>query len=297
MYHVWGFSERDVYIGGDTPSYPGKLWHFNGTKWEPVKLHADEGGPLTHVGDISDLHGTPDGTLYATGYTGSLDAFMIRFNGSSWRDVSPASTRPLQSVFISDASNVWVGGINGTLLHFDARFLRFTPYALPLDIPPDADPFYRCSSIAGDGSNPPVLLLAAPMQYERYYLFEFVGGTWNLFDSVYYEYRRRVWYSPEGTLYCVGDGVHRRSGNSWETFLPEFRAYSITGTSDKNLFVVGRRGVDARIYHFNGLSWYLYKEVELPNAVYYDCWTDGTSIFAVGVLDGYPTKSVVVQGR
>ncbi len=293
---VWGFSPTDVYVGGSTSGHHGKLWHFNGSTWEPVKLLVEEGGTLNNIGDIEDLHGLPDGTLFAAGETASLDAFMLMFYHSYWLDVSPDSSRLLQSVFANDPSDVWVGGIQGDLFHFNGSY-RFTRSRLPLDIPPDANPLYNCYSITGVVGRPSVLLLYAPTQVERYYLFEFADTSWTQLDSVLNEYRRRVWYSPEGTLYCIGDGVHRRSGTSWEMTLADFRAFGICGTSDRDLFVVGRRGFDARVYHYNGADWYLYSQIETPNATYYDCWSDGTTVFAVGVLNEYPRRSVVIQGR
>jgi hypothetical protein len=78
---------------------------------------------------------------------------------------------------------------------------------------------------------------------------------------------------------------------------PELYAYGIAGTSDRNVFVVGRSGTTARVFHFDGNSWFLYQQAEVPNAVFYDCWTNGIGLFAVGVLDGYPKKSIVLRGQ
>jgi hypothetical protein len=296
MYSVWGFSPTDVYVGGSTPNYPGKLWHFGGTKWDAVPLWTDEGGPLTtRFGDIHDLHGTPDGNFYAVGSTGSGNAFMIRFNGSNWLDVTP-STRFLTRLHVQDPSTVWVGGVNGIALLFNGNSYNFTQMLLPLPIPPDANPFWICRSLTAHGTKPPIMLISAPLQAKNYYL-EYVGGSWSVFDSAANEDQERVWYSPDGTLYAAGDRVRRRTANAWEDLPLELRAFGICGTSANNLFMVGTWGGKGRVFHFNGVNWYLYTQIELPNVVFYDCWANGTTIFAVGVVySGYPRKSIVVQG-
>lgn len=296
MRAIWGFSSGDVYIGGNRVRITGKLWHYDGARWTPVRLSTTEGGPIAGgIGDISELHGTRDGTLYAVGPNVDLSAFMIRFRDGRWVDVSPDSTRLLVSVFAADADSVWVGGINGTLFRFDNRTFTFTPQQLPLDIPPEANPFWLCTSIAACEGKPPVLIVYR-VQTSQYYLLECSGGSWVTFDSLN-RGRERLWYSPEGTLWAVGDGVHRRNGATWVSMYPELYVYGITGTSDRNLFVAGRFGTTGRVFHYDGIDWHLYTQVELPNAVFYDCWTNGTHLFVVGVLDGYPAKSVVVQAQ
>jgi hypothetical protein len=296
MGSVWGFSTGDVYIAGDTPLYPGRIWHFDGAKWKPVPLWIDEGGQIaTRTGLISSLHGKPDGALYAAGSTGSLTAYLICYRNGRWVDISPDSTRLLASVFASDGSDVWVGGINGALFHFDDRTFKFTAQTLPLNIPPDANPFWLCSSIAAGRGNTPALLVYM-VQLSKYYMLEYEGGSWAVFDSTDWG-RERLWYSPEGTLWAVGYGVHKRRGDTWESMYPELYVHGITGTSDNNLFVVGRYGTTARIFHFDGIDWYLYDQVQVPDAIFYDCWTDGIALFVVGALDGFPTKSIVLQGQ
>ena len=295
MYALWGFSTSDVYIGGDLRGYAGKIWHFDGARWTPLRLSTEEGGTIPSMGNIRQLHGTNDGTLYGVGERGDFTAFMIRYRNGRWTDISPDSTRLLNSVFASDQSNVWVGGINGTVLHFDDNAWRFTPQALPLAIPPDADPFWVNRSLAGGVGNNPALLISVSLQ-SKYYFLELAGGAWRVFDSTD-NTRRQLWYSPEGTLWAVGYGVHRWKGDSWESMYPELSVFGISGTSDKNIFVVGRYGTTARVFHFDGNDWFRFEQAELPNATFYKCWTNGIGLFVVGVLDGSPGKSIVLQGR
>jgi len=313
MYDVWASSPQDVYVVGHNERAGGRMWHYDGRAWTSVKLHILEGGPFTNIGTLSGVQGFRSNDIFVTGekvYQNTnpppnfLDSSLVlRYDGTRWQEVKFERQRVLQSIWGRNPNDIWFGGINGTLYHYDGVTMRKD--SVPLLIPKDADPFYNFYSITGSHDGDVYMLLYAPyprLGGERYYIFARHTGTWVTIDSVFSSYRKRLWMSPSGSLYAVGHGVYRRVGNSWQQlFGDELNTFGIAGSEDNNMFIVGagfRNGLYyGVVHHYNGSAWFQFDNFLLPDVILYDVWTDGREVFAVGNTTRFPQVSIVVHGK
>ncbi|MDZ7401729.1 MAG: hypothetical protein ONB37_16355 [candidate division KSB1 bacterium] len=115
--------------------------------------------------------------------------------------------------------------------------------------------------------------------HEWYYLLHHNGTAWSIVDSMKYSYFSRLWMSPSGTLYATGSGVKRRDGASWTPLLQHVTTVGIHGTSDDNIFVTGPTG---EVFHYNGIDWHRYENLQFANVGFWDIWTNGREVFIVG---------------
>jgi hypothetical protein len=308
MRDIWGSSASDVYVVGHNDQNRGLMWHFDGSKWRDVALSTTQGGTIAGPIDLSAIYGFATNDIWAVGeriYTNPtpppnfLDSsLIIHYDGVSWREVALPRQRALTNIWGSSPSDIRLGGLNGTLYHYDG--LSVKKDSVPLFIPKDADPLYNFFSITGKSSDEVYLLLFAPppkVVADHFYLFKRQSNSWVLLDSTY-TYWHRIWMSPMGTLYTVGAGVYRRAGSTWQSMqLDVITSLGISGISDNNLFVVGYSGVggiSGEVYHFNGTDWFPFRSVQLRNLQYYAIWADGREAFIVGNNN---QQTLVLHGR
>lgn len=83
-----------------------------------------------------------------------------------------------------------------------------------------------------------------------------------------------------------------QNDSTWEKiFSSSALLFGLCGSTKNNIFTVGRSGLS---YHFNGIDWFQYKNIEFPNIEYAACWTDGKEVFIVG---DNVSKSFALHGR
>ena len=88
-YALYGFSEDDVWIGGDD----GRIWHYDGSKWEEHFRYVD---PKFRFATIRDFIGLNSNDIYAVGvtfcegdyneWTHDQRAFILHYNGYQWEE-------------------------------------------------------------------------------------------------------------------------------------------------------------------------------------------------------------------
>ncbi len=301
---IWGSSSNDVYIAGHTSSGRIKMLHFDGSSWQPVFLHAADGGPITAAFELGDIGGLSAAQVFAVGSTIPTathdSSLFIRFDGSRWSVIRTPSGRHLSSIWVGAADDIWMGGLNRTLFHYDGSTVRRD--SVDVVIPPDADPFYNFLSIVGDRNRGLYMLLSAPpygLGSERHYFFELNMNHWVLVDSMWSRDWNRLWMAPTGELFIAGPSVMRRSGGSWIS-LPgiDGQINAIYGVSSTNFFVAGSKNLNMVAYHFDGTDFFEYPDLSKMFGQFTDIWTDGREVFIVGTtISSYPQKTIVAHGE
>lgn len=310
MRDIWGSSPKDVYVVGHNDQNRGLMWHFDGKNWTDVRLSTTQGGTIVGPIDLSAIYGFAANNVWAMGeriYSNPnpspnfLDSsLVIHFDGNQWYELKFPRQRGLTSIWGSGPNDIWMGGLFGTLYHYDGKIVKSD--SVPFPIPKTADFLYSFSSIAGGTSGEVHLLLSAPPPNgaDRFYLFRRQANTWVIADSIF-SWRRRLWVSPSGTLYATGYGVHKRVGTSWMMVLDGITTTEIDGMGDDNFFAVGSSplgGLSGEVYHYNGADWYQFKNLQLPSVQYWGVWTDGKEAFVIGVtFGGYPQKTIILHGK
>lgn len=283
MFDVWGGSPTDVYAVGWTGMY-----HYDGKAWKHVPLP---------TGDLSAIYGFATNDIWTAGTwwgyspsTGYQDSSIIlHYEGARWVQAQIPPGRSLLDVWGISPTDVWAGGMEGTLYHFDG--VTWMQVAYPNN--------FSINSICGFSSKDIYALAYLYVQpVNSYSVFDHFDGTsWTRLDSTYPGQKRfgeaDVWALAPNRLFSVGDGVFERKGNRWENVLSTSQVIRrIRGTGPNNMFAVGR----GMVYHYNGIDWFLYTQSSDASILYSGVWTDGREVFVVGYTSG-GYKTVVLHGK
>jgi len=301
MQDIWGSSTRDVYVVGHNSLFQGGMYHYDGHRWR---------AGYSPFGDVTleAIHGFAANDVWVVGsrwYTNPTPppnflekSLVLHYDGTGWRELHIVKRGGgLSSIWGSSPNDIWMGGLDATLYHYDGTSIKRDSIPFPIPQTGHLDS-YDLASIAGSSRSVHLLLvvLKAPLYGYQGYFFDRASSGWTLVDSVFYSPRYDLWVSPSNTLYAVGHGVYRRVGGSWLTLhLDNAIAWiSIGGTSDDNFFVVGRSVKGGEVYHYNGTDWFQFKELQFADAFYNGVWTDGRETFIVGLIEG---GTIVVHGK
>ncbi len=191
MQSIWGSSPKDVYVVGHNDTGDGKMYHFDGKTWTPVTLYFPDRWGNAAI-DLGDIYGFAPNDIWAVGQRvlsnpnpppNFLDSsLVIHFDGIQWNEVMLPRKRLLNRVGGSSPNDIWMGGINGTLYHYDGSKVK--PDSVPFQIPSNAEPFYNFISFSGSSTEGRYALLSTPGG--SYLLFSHQSGTWAVTDSFLY---------------------------------------------------------------------------------------------------------------
>ncbi len=95
-----------------------------------------------------------------------------------------------------------------------------------------------------------------------------------------------VWFNSTSQVYVCGGGMFRLQNGAWISMvngLPPIFANRVRGNGDNDLVVAGDFGVVA---HFNGVSWQVYNQLQLPDGNYESIAIRNNLVIAVGWYNG-----------
>jgi len=176
---------------------------------------------------------------------------IVKWNGTSWAVQSSGTTQSLSAVWGWDASNVWAAGANGTILKWDGSAWKMQPSGTPA--------YLRglfgtsASSVWAVGQSGTIL--------------KWDGMTWTPQSAggSPAPYLRAIWGTDDKNLWAVGDMsviapvamILHWDGMKWNTD-PSFplllagRLRGIWGSDANNIVAVGDNGAVAQ---WNGSGW------------------------------------------
>lgn len=325
MEEMWASSASDVYVVGHNSRGPGKMYHYNGEEWTDVEVNAARGGNIVGAIDLYGLHGFGPDDIWAVGARFHTDyyiidstivsehsdsALVIHFDGAAWTRQPTAGGRTLLGIGGTSPTDLWAGGLEGTLYHYDG--VAWTRYLLPDTLQvPDFNGFAIDNlyfiDFAGFASND-IYALAYTSAYATNtpfgfrHLFHWDGATWTLEDTYEAGDEEDATFGSSALLvmgdqlYSAGEGLWKRprGGGQWEQLYPVFGRpvfWGLHGNSPENILAVT---VSGTAWHYNGADWYFIPEVETFDFPYFDCWTDGAEAFIVG-NDNH--RSIVWHGK
>ncbi len=112
-----------------------------------------------------------------------------------------------------------------------------------------------------------------------------------------------LWFSSGEEYWLVGSGVYRSclNTNNWKKIdnFPNYFAFSIAATDVNDIWIVGGYGL---VSHFNGYTWYNYLENDLPkiSGNYYSVAVTKKYVVIVGLVltnNGYGANGIIVLGK
>ena len=301
MYSIWGSSPDNMYTVGHSGDIRGQAWHYDGKQWKDFYL------PFGVRYSFRNVYGFSANDIWVVGgYFGTRSTvdstFIMHFDGGSWKRINASGGKIIETVWGSSPNDIWFGGINGTLFHWDGTSVKRD--SLPIYIPKDADPFYNFNKIYGKPSGDTFFLTSAPSG--KSYLFLRKQENWSVIDSSAW-FRNRVWVSEKGDLYESGSGgFYKWTGYVWGNILGRFDGFTggIGAASESNMFIVGSGSTPESggkytglVYHYNGKDFYLYENLKLDGVIFTDAWTDGTEVFIVGVTGEFLQKTIILHGK
>ena len=293
LFDIRGSSANDVYAVGNANTTRGILWHYNGRQWTDIKISVTQGGPIRGPISFREIFCFGKNDVWVCGDRHISNPnpppdfwhtnLLIHWDGIKWEDVVIPFGYDLHSIWGLTPDNVWFGGAFGTLYHYDGAVVKKD--SVPLEIPYNISEPWIFTSITGNESETDMLLWGNKGRDSYYYLFQHQDNQWIIADSSFIYNTKKLWMSPSGTLYAIGETTYQCQGSAWTKFLEwstSLHAHSIHGTSDNNLFAVGSLAGVGTVLHYNGRDWYSFNDVKLPDVTYYDVWTDGKEVFVSG---------------
>jgi hypothetical protein len=217
-----------------------------------VAAHWTEAFDASAIGWMMSGWGPGDGTVWVVG--GTLDeGRILRRDAGEWTEVDPGIPVPLLNwVHGTSATDVFVAGDFGRILHFDGQTWRrhATPIAAAVwglwAVAPD-----DVWAVGGDTipDSPPFI-----MHYD--------GQAWSLVPVTLQRPRVsaffKVWGSGPDDLYVVGQNgvaLHYDGHTFTELFLGVSQdLIGIWGTGPNDIVLVGGRGT-AEVVHYDGVRW------------------------------------------
>jgi len=284
----------------------GKIWHWDGLTWTDISIKYTEALPgesLLFTPAAAFGFGSND--VWIAGYRDTTyppqpikQGFVMHYDGTKWHGVSPPNAQNLYAMWGSSSSDMWVGGINGGLHHFNGSV--WEDYTV-------ADSIW-IESFAGMLNG---RLIAGGLSHNDttgrtyYHLLEWDGVTWQVSESVLDDGAGTPFYVNVqvigGQLYSPSyQSVMRRvTTGSWQTVFsdPQNTFLDVGGDAANNLFVVGWSGV---IYHFDGNEWIHYDQFSNAKVDNLGIWVGGGHVFITSeeiFSQGSPwPKSFIIRG-
>jgi hypothetical protein len=103
LWDVWGSSQSDVWAVGESIT----VLHYNGSSWSVAQ------NVPAMDGNLFGIRGRSASDVWAVGsYFDGKDLYprTIRYNGSTWSQVTHPGTGAHEDVWVSPAGNVWISG-------------------------------------------------------------------------------------------------------------------------------------------------------------------------------------------
>ncbi len=289
MQSMYAASDSNVYIVGNCEVSGGRMWRFDGIRWNAENIAVR--GYLNSIrgsgrNDIWIVGGQP----YFTSDSSQLvdSTLVIHFDGVSWRQVEVVPRRgELHCVDVVSPSILFAGGERGLLCRRDGENWQIH----------DLGSQFFFSSVAALSPNEAyaighVIDHSLPVDSSGSFLFKFDGTRWQKIDSTMKtpgaaspHMGIRV-HTFDNSIYTVGPNVYRRNGISWLRLL-EADVGKMFGVKSNHMFAIGNS-----IWHFNGFDWQVLAST-FPMLAF-DCYASMSDVF---VVSNDNLKTVVLHGK
>lgn len=286
MRDVWASSSTNAYAVGFASQRYQRIFHFDGNSWTEVDF--PQPPSISIQVDFYAISGLSASSIWAVGDfryqtfpSGEWvdSSFVLFFNGSSWSIQLQGLGRSLFTVHPVSPSDVWAGGWDSTMLHFDGR--AWERVALPRG--------FHIAHIAHTLSG--MLFATAysihqPGGYFDIYFLKHHLGQWVVADSANDQSPYAQRFGLNGlvsigeAIYTGGHGVSRYYGGQWTSLLPFDGDHVYDVEPFSGGLLAGGEG--ARLRYHNGATW---NSARLPlpdGASISSIWSDGNGIVMTG---------------
>ncbi|KPA18868.1 YD repeat-containing protein [Candidatus Magnetomorum sp. HK-1] len=116
LYAIWGSEPNNIFAAGKN----GSMLHYDGQQWSVVSNF-----PSTN--HIMHLWGNNPQRVYAVGNNGTI----CLFDGTNWQLITPHCASDLNTVWGRSEKDVFIGGENGSILHYPYQVQKYISLILP----------------------------------------------------------------------------------------------------------------------------------------------------------------------
>ena len=279
------------------------MFHFDGHTWSTTGFHSAEGGSISGPVDLHSVFALSSSHIFVAGqhfYQNSspppstLDSsLLIHFDGIHWNDVLIPRKRMLETVWASSENDLWIGGMWGTLEHFDgSRWIVF-----PIDTSIAVRSVFGYSASEVYATFEQSMPGPSPFFNTMSYFVRLFPSSWAVIDSFSNSEPARfglnLWGPNPNTTFSGDSYAFVRQSGSWMALLPlqGVAIMKIRGTRNEHLFAAG---LHDHIYHFNGTDWYRYPQFSDASHNSSAVWCDENEVFILST-DG--VRSFVYHGK
>jgi hypothetical protein len=269
----------------DATNYNAVRW--DGKTWHLQQIPGVESDGITIDHDVLyTVYGdTPDNIWFSTG------ARFIHWNGEEFSTVyhlAKEITGRILECWASGPDNIWMGGMNGELVHFNGRIWK----RIKNDIE------YEITGIWGNGDTVLVAALERPVfTRTKFYIVVDEKVHPLMYDTSVVQVNA-LWYEHLNHIYAEGPWLYNYNGKSWDTVRYSFglatgRGTDMYGNNRNDIAVCGHYGT---IRHWNGKRWMnWWRQPGLENALFFGITMHDNRLWAVG-SNGTGKKAVIVTG-
>jgi len=293
--NIWAVGEiflKDSLGNNDHKRY--NAIHFDGTKWEVLRIPYDYYGTLFYH-PIQSIYTFNSNEIWFCGNG------VIMWNG---RDFIPKEipsnvwgSYQINKIWGTSSSNLYIVGNNGSMAHYDGTNWTKIESGTNVDLvsiwgSPDGKVIWACGH--DDDSYYSVLLRSKEGQWEK--IFEgpssyeingkpigFLRGGWTRSESMSYISNNQYLYQLQGSDI---QNLEKKTNYYGELI------FSINGPDRNDFFVSGQHGL---VGHYNGVSYKIIEEFRKPSEYLYSVYAGERVIAAVGENLGgfYGSKAVI----
>ncbi|MEP0862807.1 MAG: glucosyl transferase, partial [Ignavibacterium sp.] len=261
--------------------------HWDGTKWELKRIY--------HYSQCNPVDYPPFRAIWAFSDTQIVltsGGSIGWFNGKTNRpdcSIRPLLTGAINKLWGSSSEDLYAGGNNGNIAHWDGRKWTKIESGTTISI----------SDIYGIVDN---------FQQKKIYctvsdilnhpgFYKILVITNNKIDSISWNKNRStesVWANSKNVIYISGGGVFQNKSGQWieELSLPLIYTNTIRATGLNDIFAAGAFGF---IAHFNGSSWRVYEEfLNYQSKSFYTLSVKNKTIVLVGFNE---ERALILMGN
>ncbi len=284
------YAVGEIYMNDSTGKhdpFPYNFAKWNGRKWQLRKIAVMYKGNQT-IAPLKGVFILQNGEIIL-----SSGLPYLQDNNGGWRlyhlwDMGVLNQNDGSVYHISGTSinDLFFVGNSGTIVHYSNGTWQKRESGTTLNItdiygiPNTTDIFMSLYNTSSGLEGYDLLSIANNNKIEN------LSTPNNLFEA------SSVWAENKNIVYIAGSGLFRESYGKWEE-INEFTMKSLTGIRANGLndmFVIG----STHTGHYNGNTWTIYKELDLPNGVYSSIDFKNNVVIIAGYIG---SRAVVTIGK
>ncbi|MCK4233594.1 T9SS type A sorting domain-containing protein, partial [candidate division WOR-3 bacterium] len=256
---LWASASDDVWGVG---TGRGSIIHWNGTSWKAISHDA-----LPDISDLRDIWAADLSNIWVVGGIGFPPGVggIGYYDGNSWTQSTISYSGQFDGIWGTSASDIWVVGWAGQILHYDGVSWNTEPPVVTDDLLAIWGNSYDDIWAVGiDGI-----------------ITHYNGVLWSAFTRVANHLGAVLGFASDDVWTCGSDGaIYRFDGASW-TQLTSPTAYDLHGISGSSSQDIWMCGIAGTVIHYDGSAWQI-RSVPTPASLYGILKESDASVWVVG---------------